>query len=559
MAAVLIGSNRRTSRKERIWLLVIILLVLVTTSLPYIYGYRSSPPDKEFMGIILGTPDTTQYYSWMRGFGHSALIDNQMTAEPTERVFFNLLWWLLGQLAVWTGWSLATIYQIFRIVTVAAFVPLTYWACGLFTNSARQQWVAFSIALFGAGLGWVLVAAKYLFGGDLIWPFDVYTVEPNSFLSLMAFPHFSNAATLIVIVLVLYLAALERRRVVYAVGAGLVGLVLGLIHAYDLLLIYAVVGLAALAIAWRDKRWREPIVYTGLVGLISCPGAIYSFYITQAFPTWRDVLAQFVNAGAWTPSPLHLPILLGLPFILALMALFIQRPFVSRNDRDLFIKVWFVVHCFIIYLPVNYQIHYLNGWQFPMAILASRALLDTVVPWLGKRMPVRVRQSPRLGAMLAAIFLVAVIPTNVYLFTWRFYDLSRHSHPYYLHRDEVAALKWLDQNGTPDDVVFSGVEVGQYIPGLSGSRAFLAHWAMTLDLYSKQNAVKAFYDETWPDVERRRVLEIYRVTYVLWGQQERALGKLDPKSLPYLVEVFSAPEAQLYRVDLKSSVGMSHD
>ncbi|HEY4690061.1 MAG TPA: hypothetical protein VIK33_12170 [Anaerolineae bacterium] len=553
------GKASRNGRREKLWLLVITLLMVVITSLPYVYGYHSSPPDKQFMSIILGTPDTTQYFSWMRSFGRDILINNQMTAEPTESVFFNLLWWLLGQLSAATGWELAAVYQLFRLVTVATFVPLVYWVCSLFAKDARQRWAAFWITLLGAGLGWVLVVAKYVAGGDLLWPFDLYTVEPNSFLSLMAFPHFGNAATFIVITFVLFLAAFERRRVGYAIGAGLVGLILGLIHAYDLLLIYAVVGLYALIVAWRDKRWREAIVYTGIVGLISSPGAFYSFYITQAFPTWRDVLAQFVNAGAWTPLPYHLPILLGLPFILALVAFFRQRPFLPHNQRDLFLKVWFIVHGFIIYLPVNYQIHYLNGWQFPIAILASQALFERIGPWLSRKLPERLTRSPRYPVALLAVFLAVILPTNVYLFAWRFYDLSRHSYPYYLHRDEVAALGWLDQNGTPDDVVFSAVEVGQYIPGLTSNRAFLAHWAMTLDLYNKQKYVQSFYSDTWPDADRRNLLATYQVKYVLWGQQERALGRLDPKALPYLVEVFSAPEAQLYRVDLKSSQSASQD
>jgi hypothetical protein len=554
----MMGDRRRgLTQRRTIWMAGITVLLMLVTSLPYVYGYLSAPPDRQFMGIAMGTPDTTQYFTWMRGFGQNLLIDNRMTAERTEAVFFNLMWWLLGQLAARTGWSLAAVYQLFRLATVATFVPISYWLCGLFLKETRQRWTAFLLILLGAGFGWVLVVARYV-SGRLPWPFDIYTVEPNSFLSLMAFPHFSNAAIFIAVIFALDIFAFERQRASYAVWAGVVGLLLGFVHAYDLLLIYAVIGFFALIVALRDKCWREAILYTAIVGVISCPGAFYSFYITTAFPTWRDALAQFVNAGAWTPSPLHLPILLGLPFILALGTLVSLRPLVSKSNRDLFIKVWFVVHCFIVYLPLNYQIHYLNGWQFPIAVLATQGLFEKVGPWLRKKMSAGAGRLAQFEAMVAILFIVAAVPTNLYLFAWRFYDLSRHNYPYYLHRDEVAALRWLDENSATDDVVLSAVEVGQYVPGLAGNRAFLAHWAMTLDLYRKRDSVRGVYDSSWPDAERRRVLEDYRVRYILWGQAERALGTLDPTSLPYLIEVFSAPKAKLYSVDL-SLVGSRSD
>jgi hypothetical protein len=542
----------RLIQKEIIRVAGITVLMMLITSLPYVYGYLSAPFDRQFMGIALGTPDTTQYLTWMRGFGRSLFIGNQMTAEQTESVFFNLLWWLLGQLAARTGWSLAAVYQLFRLATVATFIPLSYWLCGLFLKDIRQRWTAFLLILLGAGLGWMLVVVKYLISGELLWPFDVYTVEPNSFLSLTAFPHFSNAATFIIIIFALDLFAFERQRASYAVWAGVVGLLLGFVHAYDLLLIYAVIGLFALTLALRDGRWREAIFYTAIVGLISCPGVFYSFYITKAFPTWRDVLAQFTLAGAWTPPPFHLFILLGLPFILALGTLVSLRPLVPKNNPDLFIKVWFIVHCFAIYLPVNYQIHYLNGWQFPIAILATRGLFENVGPWLRKKTLADRGKVPGFSTMLAALFILAVVPTNLYLFAWRFYDLGRHDYPYYLYRDEVAVLRWLDQYSAPDAVVLSSVEVGQYIPNLTGNRAFLAHWAMTLDLYRKRDIVQAFYSSSWSDAERRRILEMYQVQYVLWGQAEQALGTFDPASLPYLTQVFSTVKARLYRVDLNS-------
>ncbi|MER3457621.1 MAG: hypothetical protein C4309_02315 [Chloroflexota bacterium] len=293
--------------KEARFLFIVILAVCVLSSLPYLYGYLSAPPDRVFMGILLNTPDTTQYFAWMRSFGAANLIDNKLTPEPNEAVFFNLLWWTLGKLARWGGLSLPLVYQLFRMVAAVAFLLLAYWFCGLFLPDRGQRRTAFLLIAVGSGLGWIWVVLKYLSrSSDVAYPFDVYTVEPNTFLGIMAFPHFIQAASLLLVVFALALLAFERRRLREALLAGLLAFVLGLTHAYDLLLVYAVVGAFALVLLWREGFSPRLILIPMSIVALSIWPAIYSVYITSAFPMWREVLAQFVNAGAWTPSPPHL-------------------------------------------------------------------------------------------------------------------------------------------------------------------------------------------------------------------------------------------------------------
>jgi hypothetical protein len=93
--------------------------------------------------------------------------------------------------------------------------------------------------------------------------------------------------------------------------------------------------------------------------------------------------------------------------------------------------------------------------------------------------------------LLPTLFVLAVVPVNIYLLAWRFVDLARVDHPYFLSRDEVAALQWLDTNTQPRDIVLSSLTLGQYVPSTTGNSAFLAHWAETLDFYTKQRLCSA--------------------------------------------------------------------
>jgi hypothetical protein len=521
--------------------------MLVITSLPYLFGYLTSPDDWVFMGIAYGTPDTAQYFSWLRGFQDHFFIDNHLTPEPNARIFMNLQWWLLAQLACILSLTHLQAFHIFRALAIATFAVVTYWFTSLYFAERKHRRAAFLITQVGSGLGCLWVVVKYLTRSpEVEFPFDLYTVEPNSFLSQMAFPHFTAAAVLIILVFGLMMIAARRQQWRYALIASGVALILGLSHAYDLLLVYIIVGLYVLFVWLRDGfSWR--MFWQVLVlGIISCGPAFYSVYMTSSrFPVWHAVLAQFELAGAWTPDPFHLLFLMGLPFIIALMGFDGLVPLWKRSLPQMFVRIWFMANLFLVYLPVNFQIHYLNGWQLPIAILATEVLYRRMVPFVSKW---PARRAHTLAKWLPVVLILVVLPTNLYLFAWRFIDLGRYRHPYFIHSDEDAALEWLANYASADQVVFSTQALGQYVPGRTGARSFLGHWAMTKDLYEKQDMVSSFLDAATTDSKRKAILSDFGVNYVLWGTAEQELGEFDLSSVPYLEPCFTAPKANVYCV-----------
>jgi hypothetical protein len=331
-----------------------------------------------------------------------------------------------------------------------------------------------------------------------------------------------------------------------------VALILGWEHAYDLLLVYAILGAFALILLLRDGFSWHLILYPLVIGLVSVWAAVYSVFITTAFPVWRAVLAQFGNAGAWTPNPFHLLIVLGLPFIVALFEFGRLTPLRERSLPDLFVRVWFGVNFLMVYVPLNFQIHYLSGWQIPIAILASITFWQRIWPWVTNQ-PLfqRLGQVWRpiyLERALLVFVLLMVVLVNIYLLGWRFVLLARLPHTHFLGRDEAAALEWLADNAAPDDVVFSAINLGQYIPSRTGARAFLAHWAMTKDIYQKQAIVESFFKPKTTDAERQNILQTFSVDYVLVGVAERMIGSYEPATSSYLTPCFTMPQATVYCV-----------
>ncbi len=53
------------SRQEHAEALAWALLIAVLTSLPYLLGYLSAPPDRYFLGFVLNAGDQNTYFMWM--------------------------------------------------------------------------------------------------------------------------------------------------------------------------------------------------------------------------------------------------------------------------------------------------------------------------------------------------------------------------------------------------------------------------------------------------------------------------------------------------------------
>jgi hypothetical protein len=213
----------------------------------------------------------------------------------------------------------------------------------------------------------------------------------------------------------------------------------------------------------------------------------------------------------------------------------------SRDDTELFVAAWFVAHLPLVYLPVDFQIHLLLGWQVPIAIFAARAIATRLAPAVASR--------TWLTWQSAVVLLVIVtFATNAYLLAWRFVELGRHDAPYFMSDNDVAALDWLDGHATRNDVVFSDPEIGQFVPMSSDARAFVGHWANTLDYGDKRNLVASVFSaDATPDA-REAAFAKYGVTLVVARPGNGQGSGLFSASDPGAQLVFQQGDVAIYRV-----------
>lgn len=497
---------------------VMTLLVFVVTSIPYAAGYLVQNDQIRFTGVVFDVVDTAQYFAWMRSFSDSVLIANPLTPEPGELRFFNLQWWLLGLLAFKTPLGAVITYQILRIVAVAAFAVSIAWFCRLV--APRVERLAFTLIMASSGLGWIWVLEKQ-WTGELRHPLDVQMAEANTFFSAMAFPHLLIAAAAMVAIFCIALRLHQRWLWRDAVLLVPLTLALGFSHGYDLIPTMVVPSATVLVLMIARRAIPRLAFATSIIVAAAALPALYALGLTHLDATWNGVLAQYGNAGVFTPPPHRLVVLMGMPFLLALAQL---RPgaWPGRSDFELFVRVWFVAGFLLAYIPTDYQIKMLIAYQVPVSILAAFTVQEISNALRGVRLA---RLRPAMFVPAAVILLVLM--TNVYLTVWRVIDINRLEYPYFLSTGDVEALSELEHLVEPGDVVLSSPELGVFVPIYSDGRPYVAHWAQTLSFFERRDTAAAFFTLDTSDEFRQTVIRDNDIRFILYGPAEA--GSRDPR------------------------------
>ena len=493
----------------------------------------------------------------LRAFAHSPLIANPLTPEPGSPRFFNLQWWLLGHLAYDTPLGPNGAYQILRLLALAAFAAALAVFCTAFARPQRA-W-AFTLVMLSGGFGWALVLAKS-WTGELRNPLSVQIAEANTVFSAMAFPHLLVAGALTLTIFSACFQATGARRGRWLTLIVVATLALGFSHGYDLIPTLLMPGIAAAVTLVKYRRWPRLAAPVIALAASAAPPALYALSLTRLDSTWRDVLAQYGNAGVFTPPPPQLIILLGLPLLLALWQL---RPaaWQAAEARQRFVRIWFVFGFALIYIPTNYQIKMLTTYQVPVCLLAAQTWL-TFQPWLVARSG-RVWRgaTPRwLAPALATALVLFVTLTNLYLTSWRILDLHRARHPYYLTAGDVQALTTIGEVAQPGQIVLAAPDIGLFVPVYADARPFVAHWAQTLDFFARRDtAMRAFAADT-PESDRRQILAANGIAFVIAGPTEGVRGGSMPPpwfGLEQLGATTATPVhgSAVYRVPPTATVG----
>jgi hypothetical protein len=279
-------AGEKTNKSEKTYVAGIIALVLLLTSLPYLFAYSVS---SNFVGQIYNIVDFSVYLSWTRqaADGHFGTL-NLFTTVKQHGYLFNSLFLLLGTVVRLTGFAIPIVFQIFRLMGAVLLLWLAYIICRLvYPASIYARLTSFGLIALSSGFGF-LYWPKWANNNAGHFPVDVWQPEAFTFLSIYTTVLFVVATIFILAAFYNLVRGEMTDKYIYGVYAGLCGLVLGNIHSYDVLHIAAAWGvyLVAVSIAERKfdvRRWTRALV----AGALTLPSTVYQYWVFQHEPVFR--------------------------------------------------------------------------------------------------------------------------------------------------------------------------------------------------------------------------------------------------------------------------------
>ena len=530
------------------FIVVVTTILIPLTNIPLVYGYLVQPAHLAFMGIVAGVRDSNVYFMMMtQGDGWSPIIENLFRPGEPNAIYHGFFWFLLGKLAYSLGLSNLTVYHLARAAATAAFVPAVYVFAGRFLESRAERMTAAVVMCFGAGAGWIMVLLHRLSGALPFVPADVGTPEASAFYTLMTFPHLSFTLIFLLLCMMFSWDAIESEKIKPALWAGVCGLIVGFIHAFNLVVICAALALFAAA-ALAIKRERSPMRAAAIVACFAVWPIAYYTYITLAMPGLLPV-------GA-VRSPTPLSYLVGFGPLVAAGA--VRLIFLARSRDlpriDLFMLCWIIANSLLLYsYPIlSQEARAVLGLQAPLAILAARAIFMDILPALGAEWEAPGPGRRRALAWVVVLsFVVVTFPTTIYNIVDRSLRLRDYPELFSLTVDEKDALEYLgrEEGGA---ITLSGERAGSYVPRVARKRAWMGQY--NYPSYDRRMAnIEEFFTEATPDARRFEMLRENNIKYVFHGDQERTIGGFRPEEADYLRLVFENVSVSVYAAEIEAA------
>lgn len=481
------------SKKEWFWVLLVCVGLLALSSLPYMVGYASQDEQLVFSGVVADRPDYAVHLAAMhlgeRGEWHYRL---RFTTEPHPGKPVKQAYIALGHLARLCGLSLPVTFQIARLAFGLTALLAIYGLVALIFTARELRLLAFGLAAFGSGLGWL----QWMVGWEnstVFSPIDFWFFDPYVFFGMMVFPHFSLVTTLNALVAALFLSQMAAFRWWKWLAISILTVMMQWIQPFAPLMIDISMTAVVLVRCVIDKRlWLRDLAGLGWVAVAQIPLLWINYQAFFSHPVWQGFSAQNITL---TPPPIYLLFGFGVFWILAIPAI-LSLPTRLADEKEesprmygLWLSIaWCLAGLFLAYFPLLIQRRFLHAFTIPLAILAAFGF-DIFFKWLGSFL-VNIQRIRRLSSM--SLVLLASI-SSLFLVLGLGLLISQRPPDFYDPVELVTALDWLANTAESEDVVLAEEETSQLAAVKGGFLLFSGHPMETVDYPEKRAVVESFY------------------------------------------------------------------
>lgn len=506
------------------WLIVLIVVTVGSTLLPYTYLAVTTPEGEVYTGITRpNVPDHQTYFAWANQVRDGKLLVHNLNAiEDHPPMLPNISWVLMGLTARVTGIPSVYLYHAMRIIFGIIYLLLVYAIARQISRDDAFLKIAMVIVCFGTGVGFYVLLFDRSFR-----PAELWIPEMWAYSSMMGQPHFVLALVGMALTVLGVLVGL-RRTGWSATSLAFGGSVLMThVHPFTAFVVLgALLVFLPIAIA-RGLRWG-PIIWAG-AGAIPPLSLLAFYYMTNEFTRkWT------ANSILISPPP-HMTIIgLGIVLILALYGAWkIIRSDNARPELLLMI-VWMVVGLSALYAaPISFQRRCFEGLHLPLAMLAAFALATHVMPLLAPH----VKAPSRASTWVIALLLVVFLPTQGAYVNMQLTQTNRVPQAW------VEAYEWMHENVPEDACVVAPLRASNYGIRYAVRRFYFSHEFETPDWKLKRDIMEPFFDAQTPLAQRKELLAQIPCEYVMFVEEPVAGDAAELGLEP----AFSADGAWVYR------------
>jgi hypothetical protein len=477
--------------------------LLIVAAAPIVDGYAQTRPGSTFSGFVgLYHNDYNSYLSWIRqaADGHP-LFKVLFTSEPHARRFFHPLFWGMGTFSRLTGAPVIAVWCAVHALGCVLMISGIYAFGARFARDWTTRMLALALTTTASGFGWLTRPAN-----DTPWverAIDLWMPDANVFPVLVtSFFTLPVALGLMLWSMIWAVRYLDGGRLRDALIGGGFALALVLVHQYDVVTLYAVLGVWTLLA--RRQRWPGMLI----LAVIPLPYVLYSLVLVLRDP----VLSQV----SWTmPVPTATAHLVGwgMPLLAGVAALVTPRVWGDYRHVRLLLA-WLLVNVALLFVPIGFRRRLIWGLYVPICLLAAMGAVTFGRAILGRGLQAGRRIA--IGAVAAAAFLVFCAWGSGEFYVRLFERNRMLLFGDYLPDSYVEALAWLDEHAGGGDVVLTTPAIAAFVPGRTGTAVFWGHWAQTIDRQEKHRFLMSIFSGAPVDTgDVRRILQRNRVRFIV--------------------------------------------
>ncbi|MBA7492178.1 hypothetical protein ES702_02727 [subsurface metagenome] len=515
-------------KKEWILVSLTALSAVILANIPVFWGYLNQPEGFVFSSV--GRDDEYVYLSWIGQAKQGQWVfDNPYTTERHRRLYLNPLFLFLGKIASAFSLSPFLVFNLSRLVFGFLTLLVIYQFLSYFIKDLDLRFFTFLVICFSGGFGFLEIfnrKSDWLFYN--LWV-SRKTNEGLTFTSLLFYPQSTVSVALMLSYFLVQFRILKEPKVWLFVLGMCLGNLLILIHPYDIVILVLVPLVFLLLQQSEKRRW----LYFFILNLTLFPSTLYTFLISQLDPVYK----AWTHVPQISPPLFHFFLLYGFLAILAGLQVFSylgQR----KRGRLAFLAGWFLLLPFLVKLPVFFQRRLIEGAHIPISILASFFLFKILKKF----------KRSYLFFLLSIVFLSL---HNIYWLNCKIDLLKNDPRGYYfLSREKILALSWLDKQFTNRNVL-AIPDDGLIIPAFTDNKVYWGHWANTPDSIKKGEVLTSFLDKNTSDFRRVDFLKKEEVDYFFFKKDKTSPVKaeiFDPIKKTYLKSIFENKEVIIFEV-----------